>query len=76
MLGNKIAVIYDGAIGGAVARAFASAGASVYVVGRTEDGLEAVANDVGDAASVAERTCSTSAPLPNTSTRWRQTQAA
>jgi 3-oxoacyl-[acyl-carrier protein] reductase len=56
MLENKIAVIYGGggAIGGAVARAFASAGARVYLAGRTEDRLKAVANDIGDAASVAE----------------------
>ena len=56
MLENKIAVIYGGggAIGGAVARAFASAGARVYLAGRTEDRLKAVANDIGDAAGVAE----------------------
>jgi shikimate 5-dehydrogenase len=52
MLENKIAVIYGGggAIGGAVARAFASAGARVYLAGRTADRLEAVANDIGGAA--------------------------
>lgn len=56
MLENKTAVIYGGggAIGGAVARAFASAGARVYLTGRTAARLEAVANDIGGAAGVAE----------------------
>jgi 3-oxoacyl-[acyl-carrier protein] reductase len=56
MLENKTAVIYGGggAIGGAVARAFASAGARVYLAGRTADRLEAVAKDIGGAAGVAE----------------------
>jgi len=55
MLGNKTAVIYGGggAIGGAVARAFADAGARVYLAGRSKDRLEAVATDIGDAARVA-----------------------
>jgi NAD(P)-dependent dehydrogenase (short-subunit alcohol dehydrogenase family) len=45
MLENKTAVIYGGggAIGGAVARAFASAGARVYLAGRTAERLEAAA---------------------------------
>jgi 3-oxoacyl-[acyl-carrier protein] reductase len=56
MLEDKTAVIYGGggAIGGAVARAFAGAGAHVYLAGRTRARLEAVANDIGDAAEVAE----------------------
>jgi 3-oxoacyl-[acyl-carrier protein] reductase len=56
MLENKTALIYGGggAIGGAVARAFAGAGARVYLAGRTRARLEKVANDIGDAASVAE----------------------
>jgi 3-oxoacyl-[acyl-carrier protein] reductase len=56
MLENKTAVIYGGggAIGGAVARAFAGAGARVYLAGRTRARLEKVANDIGDAATVAE----------------------
>src|SRR5215211_4063488 len=56
MLEDKTALIYGGggAIGGAVARAFAGAGAHVYLAGRTRARLEAVANDVGDAADVAE----------------------
>ena len=55
MLEDKTAVIYGGggAIGGAVARAFAGAGARVYLAGRTRARLEAVANDIGD-AEVAE----------------------
>jgi 3-oxoacyl-[acyl-carrier protein] reductase len=56
MLENKTAVIYGagGAIGGAVARAFADAGARVYLAGRTQARLEKVASDIGDAARVAE----------------------
>ena len=56
MLEDKTAVIYGGggAIGGAVARAFAAAGAHVHLAGRTRARLEAVANDIGDAAEVAE----------------------
>jgi 3-oxoacyl-[acyl-carrier protein] reductase len=56
MLEDKTALIYGGggAIGGAVARAFAGAGAHVYLAGRTRARLEAVANDIGDAAEVAE----------------------
>jgi 3-oxoacyl-[acyl-carrier protein] reductase len=56
MLENKTAVIYGagGAIGGAVARGFADAGAHVYLAGRSKDRLEKVASDIGDAAGVAE----------------------
>ncbi len=56
MLESKTAVIYGGggAIGGAVARAFARAGAHVHIVGRTRDRVEAVANDIGEAANVAQ----------------------
>ena len=56
MLENKTALIYGGggAIGGAVARAFADAGARVYLAGRSRDRLEAVAKDIGDAVGVAE----------------------
>jgi 3-oxoacyl-[acyl-carrier protein] reductase len=56
MLEGKTAVIYGGggAIGGAVARAFAGAGARVFLAGRTRARLEAVANDIGAAAEVAE----------------------
>jgi NAD(P)-dependent dehydrogenase (short-subunit alcohol dehydrogenase family) len=56
MLENRTALIYGGggAIGGAVARAFAAAGARVHLAGRTRARLEAVANDIGEAAHVAE----------------------
>jgi 3-oxoacyl-[acyl-carrier protein] reductase len=56
MLEHRTAVIYGGggAIGGAVARAFAEAGARVYLAGRSKARLEKVASDIGDAAGVAE----------------------
>lgn len=56
MLANRTAVIYGagGAIGGAAARAFAAAGARVYLAGRSLDRLEKVASDIGDAARVDE----------------------
>ncbi|HEY6414735.1 MAG TPA: SDR family oxidoreductase [Acidimicrobiales bacterium] len=56
MLENKTAAIYGGggAIGGAVARAFAGAGARVYLAGRSMSRLEKVASDIGDAGGVAE----------------------
>ena len=56
MLESKTAVIYGGggAIGGAVARAFAGAGVRVYLAGRTSARLEKVATDIGEAAVVAE----------------------
>jgi 3-oxoacyl-[acyl-carrier protein] reductase len=56
LLEDKNAVIYGGggAIGGAAARAFAAAGAHVYLAGRTTARLEAVANGIGGAAGVAE----------------------
>ncbi len=48
LLENKNAVIYGGggAIGGAVARAFAHEGARVFLAGRTREKLEDVAKDV------------------------------
>jgi len=56
ILEDKTAVIYGGggAIGGAVARAFAAAGARVHLAGRSRARLEAVAGEIGDAARVAE----------------------
>jgi NAD(P)-dependent dehydrogenase (short-subunit alcohol dehydrogenase family) len=54
---DKVAMVHGGggAIGGAVARAFAAAGARVYLAGRTRSRLEEVAADLGDAAAgVAE----------------------
>ena len=55
LLEDKTAVIYGGggAVGGAVARAFADAGARVHLAGRSRARLEKVADDVG-AAGVAE----------------------
>ncbi len=48
MLENKVAVIYGGggAIGGAAARAFAREGARVFLAGRTQGRLDAVAADI------------------------------
>jgi NAD(P)-dependent dehydrogenase (short-subunit alcohol dehydrogenase family) len=48
LLGNKNAIIYGGggSIGGAVAREFAREGARVFLVGRTREPLETVANDI------------------------------
>jgi 3-oxoacyl-[acyl-carrier protein] reductase len=56
ILEHKTALIYGGggAIGGAVARAFADAGARVHLAGRTRARLEKVASDIGEVASVAE----------------------
>jgi NAD(P)-dependent dehydrogenase (short-subunit alcohol dehydrogenase family) len=55
-LKNKNAIIYGagGAVGGAVARAFAREGANVFLAGRTLDHVQAVANDIGEAAQAAE----------------------
>lgn len=48
LLENKNAVIYGGggAIGGAVARVFAREGAKVFIAGRTQAKLDAVARDI------------------------------
>jgi 3-oxoacyl-[acyl-carrier protein] reductase len=48
MLEDKVAVIYGagGSIGGAVARTFAREGARVFLAGRTEATLDAVADDI------------------------------
>ncbi|EFH80178.1 SDR family NAD(P)-dependent oxidoreductase [Ktedonobacter racemifer] len=56
LLKNKNAVIYGagGAIGGAVARAFAREGAKVFLAGRSLSSLEAVAKDISHAGGVAE----------------------
>ena len=56
MLKNKVAVIYGaaGAIGGAVARAFASEGARLFLTGRLRAGVEAVAKDIVAAGGSAE----------------------
>src|SRR5258708_3558913 len=53
---DKVAVIYGagGAIGGAVARAFASEGANVFLTGRHLPPVEAVAKDIVAAGGSAE----------------------
>jgi NAD(P)-dependent dehydrogenase (short-subunit alcohol dehydrogenase family) len=50
LLNDKVAVIYGagGAIGGAVARAFAAEGAQVFVTGRKSPPVEAVARDIAE----------------------------
>jgi NAD(P)-dependent dehydrogenase (short-subunit alcohol dehydrogenase family) len=56
MLKDKVAVIYGagGAIGGAVARAFASEGASVFLTGRRRAPVDAFAEDIDSAGGSAE----------------------
>ncbi len=56
LLENKNAVIYGGggAVGGAVARAFAREGATVYLAGRTLAGLDLVAQEICAAGGKAE----------------------
>lgn len=59
ILQDKVAVIYGaaGAIGGAVARAFASEGAKVYLTGRAKAPVQALAKDIaaaGGSAAAAE----------------------
>jgi NAD(P)-dependent dehydrogenase (short-subunit alcohol dehydrogenase family) len=56
LLEGKTAVIYGGggSIGGAVARAFAREGASVFLAGRTLERLEAVAKEIRSAGGIAE----------------------
>ncbi|NUT44434.1 MAG: SDR family oxidoreductase [Thermoactinospora sp.] len=58
LLEKKNAIVYgaSGAVGSAVARAFAAEGAQVFLAGRTESALEAVAGQIrasGGTASVA-----------------------
>ena len=56
MLKDKIAVIYGagGAIGGAVARAFASEGSNLFLTGRKLAPVEAVAKEIASAGGSAE----------------------
>jgi NAD(P)-dependent dehydrogenase (short-subunit alcohol dehydrogenase family) len=56
LLENKNAVIYGGggAIGGAVARAFAREGARLFLAGRTLQSLEEVAAEIRSAGGMAE----------------------
>jgi len=53
LLENKNAVIYGGAIGGAVAGAFAREGARVFLVGRTRETVAADVMSAGGSAEVA-----------------------
>ncbi|MFZ1992867.1 MAG: SDR family oxidoreductase [Solirubrobacteraceae bacterium] len=56
LLENKTAIVYGGAgaIGSAVARAYAREGANVHLAGRTIDSLERVAEAIRDAGGTAE----------------------
>jgi NAD(P)-dependent dehydrogenase (short-subunit alcohol dehydrogenase family) len=56
MLKDKVGVIYGagGAIGGAVARAFAREGATLFLTGRRRVPVEAVAKDIASAGGSAE----------------------
>ncbi|HET7271312.1 MAG TPA: SDR family NAD(P)-dependent oxidoreductase, partial [Rubrobacter sp.] len=56
LLQDKNAVIYGagGAIGGAVARAFAREGARVFLAGRTQTKLEEMAEEIRSAGGVAD----------------------
>jgi NAD(P)-dependent dehydrogenase (short-subunit alcohol dehydrogenase family) len=56
ILKDKVAVIYGagGAIGGAVARAFAREGAKVFLTGRRQVAVEAVAKEIVSAGGSAE----------------------
>ncbi|MGH2616066.1 MAG: SDR family NAD(P)-dependent oxidoreductase [Thermomicrobiales bacterium] len=67
LLDGKTAIIFGagGAIGGAVAKAFAHEGARVFLSGRHGAPVEAVANDsgvLGLAASLIDHIGSTAAP--------------
>lgn len=55
-LKSKYAIVYGGAgaVGSAVARAFAREGATVFLAGRTIAGVEAVARDIGGTTEAAE----------------------
>jgi len=56
LLEGKTAVIYGGggAIGGAVAKAFAREGAKVFLTGRTQGSLDAVASEIASAGGFVE----------------------
>src|SRR5271170_6070103 len=56
LLQNKNAVIYGagGSLGGAVAKAFAAAGAKVFLTGRNLDSVEKVAGEIRDAHGKVE----------------------
>ena len=56
LLENKNAVVYGGggAVGGAIARAFAREGATIYLAGRTRAPLDLVAQEIAAAGGKAE----------------------
>jgi NAD(P)-dependent dehydrogenase (short-subunit alcohol dehydrogenase family) len=56
LLKNKVAVVYGagGPIGGAVARAFAREGATVFLAGRTKHTLDTVAHEIRAQGGVAD----------------------
>jgi 3-oxoacyl-[acyl-carrier protein] reductase len=56
VLENKVAIVYgaNGSMGGAIARAFADAGASVFLAGRNVQQLESVAEQLRQAGGKAE----------------------
>lgn len=56
LLQDKNAVIYGagGAIGGAMARAFAAEGARLFITGRTREKLDALAGEISSAGGAAE----------------------
>ena len=56
LLEDRVALIHGGAgaIGGAIARAFAREGARVYLAGRTLPHLQAVARDIEAAGGQAQ----------------------
>ena len=81
LLENRNAVIYGGggAIGGAVARAFAREGARVFLAGRTPEKVEAVAEEIraaGGGPTPRRSTRSTSARSTSTPMPWRRRPAA
>lgn len=52
-LEKKVAVVYgDGAIGSAIAKAFAQAGAKVFLTGRTVTKLDVIADEIMSAAGM------------------------
>ena len=55
LLKGKVAIVYGGggAVGSAVAKAFAREGAKVFLAGRTRSTLEGVASDIGASAIAA-----------------------
>jgi len=54
-LENKVAVVYgDGNVGGAIAKAFASEGAKVFLTGRTPARLKTIAGDISSKGAFIE----------------------